>query len=37
MQKAHIERFATETECTTYAAQLQAPANTVIHWHCSLE
>ena len=37
-QVMHLERgFATEEKCLAYGAQLQAPVNKVIRWHCSME
>jgi hypothetical protein len=37
-QVMHLERgFGSEAKCLIYAAQLQAPVNKVIRWHCSQE
>lgn len=37
-QLMHTQRgFPSESVCRDYGAQLQAPTNKVIRWHCSLE
>lgn len=37
-QLMRMERgFPSESACKDYGAQLQAPTNKVIRWHCSLE
>jgi hypothetical protein len=37
-QNIHLEPgFVSEAACTARAAQLEAPDNAILRWHCSIE